>query len=395
MIRNLTTFVSALLLAACTADEPTDPQNPGAIGSGGHGAASSHGTYTATATGEEALATFAGGCFWCMETPFEDLKGVTAVISGYAGGHVVDPTYSAVCAGTTGHTESIQIHYDPGLISYGDLLEIFWRQIDPTDGGGQFVDRGTQYRSEIFFHDEEQRAQAEASKERLAASGRFEDPIVTEVTPLDVFYDAEEYHQDFYLKDPDRYYSYRKGSGRDRFIDAVWGNEREYEPKGGVSKGDGASTAPWLNFVKPSEEVLREQLTSLQFSVTQEDDTERPFRNEYWDNHDEGIYVDVVSGEPLFGSMDKFDSGTGWPSFTQPLPGVEVTNHVDHKLRYPRDEVRSAIANSHLGHVFPDGPAPTGQRFCINSASLRFVPVAELAKQGYGDLEPLFEGQDH
>lgn len=320
-------------------------------------------------------ATFAGGCFWCMEPPFEKLGDVAEVLSGYAGGEELNPRYEEVSSGSTGHYEVIQISYNPLKTSYDELLNIFWRQIDPTDDGGSFVDRGAQYRSAIFYHNQEQKLLAEASKERLSTSGKFDRPIATEILPYDKFYKAEEYHQDYYKKNPIRYKFYRSGSGRDRYIEKVW--SKEMKKKSGYNK--------------PSEEELKKVLTPLQYKVTQEEGTERPFSNEYWNNKGDGIYVDIVSGDPLFSSLDKYDSKSGWPSFTRPLEADNIIAREDNSLFTKRIEVRSMAAGSHLGHLFPDGPKPTGDRYCINSAALRFIPRDELEKAGLGKYLELFK----
>jgi peptide methionine sulfoxide reductase msrA/msrB len=301
-----------------------------------------------------------------MVSPFEELPGIVKVVSGYTGGHKENPTYEEVCSETTGHYEAVQITFDPHIFPYEKLLELFWQQIDPTDAGGQFHDRGPSYLTAIFYHNERQRELAEASKRELELSGRFDKPIATAILPAGPFYEAEDYHQDYHHKNPFRYKNYRKGSGRDAFIEAHWPGR--------------------LN-----RENLREQLTPLQFEVTQNSATEPPFRNEFWDHKGEGIYVDIVSGEPLFSSLDKYDSGCGWPSFTKPLQEHNVKEELDTSHFMVRTEVRSRLGDSHLGHVFDDGPGPNGLRYCINSAALRFIPKEKLEEEGYGEYKSLFE----
>lgn len=323
-------------------------------------------------------ATFAGGCFWCMEHPFDEIEGVIDVKSGYTGGMVKNPSYDEVCSGQTGHAEAVEITFDPQKVRYIDLVGHFWKQIDPTDPGGQFFDRGYQYRTAIFFHSDEQRRAAEKSREQLNLSGRFKEPIVTEISPAGVFYPAEDYHQDYYKKCPMQYKGYRAGSGRDGFIKKHWDKEeRKFTRVEDMAANE--------------SKALDEKLTPLQYEVTQMCGTEPPFDNKYWDNKREGIYVDIVSGKPLFCSSHKYDSGSGWPSFFTPLDENEIVKIKDTSHGMIRTEVRAKTSGSHLGHVFEDGPRPTGLRYCINSAALKFIPREDLEEEGYGDYQDVFK----
>ena len=313
-------------------------------------------------------ATFAGGCFWCMVKPFSKYDGILEVVSGYTGGETENPTYKEVCSGTTGHYEAIEITYDDSLIDYADILDVFWKQIDPTDSNGQFVDRGPQYRPAIFVHDEEQRKIAENSKKELEESKRFDRPISVEIIDATTFYNAEPEHQNYYKKQPRHYNMYYKNSGRYNFVKAFWDGSR------------------------PDRDELKEKLTDIQFEVTQNDMTECPFENDYFNNFEEGIYVDVVGGEVLFSSKDKFESGCGWPAFSKPIENNSLSERTDFSMGMLRTEVRSRVSNSHLGHVFDDGPEELGGlRYCINSASLKFIPKKDMEKEGYGEYLKIFE----
>lgn len=303
----------------------------------------------------------AGGCFWGVEAYMQRIPGVYEVTSGYANGTTENPTYEEVIYDDTGHAETVHVTYDASKVDLTTLLVYYFKVIDPTSVNKQGNDKGKQYRTGIYYTDEDDLKTIETviAEEQK----KYDKTVVVEVLPLENYALAEEYHQDYLEKNPNGYCHIDLSIADDPIID----------PK---------------NYVKPDDETLKKTLTDIQYEVTQNNNTERAFSNTYWDTYDRGIYVDVVTGEPLFSSTDKYDSGCGWPSFTKPIIADVVTLHEDTSYNMVRIEVRSRSGNSHLGHVFDDGPPDRGgKRYCINSASIKFIPYDEMDAEGYDYLK--------
>ncbi len=317
---------------------------------------------------------FAGGCFWGVEEYFSRIPGVSDVTSGYANGNTENPTYQEVCTGKTGYAETVRITYDPERVSLETLTRQFFKIINPISLNRQGNDRGSQYRTGLYYADAADKPVLEKVWKEVQAN--YSQPLAVELLPLKNYALAEDYHQDYLKKNPGGYCHINFDSLKD--IEVV--------PAKPLSSLDAR------NYARPTDEELKKRLTPEEYNVTQNKGTERAFSGKYWEHDAPGIYVDVATGEPLFSSADKFSSACGWPSFTQPIAPELVTEHRDRSFGMIRTEVRSRVGESHLGHVFNDGPKDRGGlRYCINSVAIRFIPYDDMEKQGYGDLKSLVQ----
>lgn len=312
----------------------------------------------------------AGGCFWGVQAYLDRIPGVVETTAGYANGLTENPTYDDVCHNDSGHAEVIEIKYDTGKLELATLLRQFFKIIDPTSVNRQGNDIGTQYRTGIYYIDPGDVRIAEEVMQEVQQ--KYGEPLAVELLPLEHYFLAEEYHQKYLVKNPTGYCHINFDSLAD--LEKSNRSERRYQ--------------------KPLEGELRERLTQIQYDVTQHDATEPPFSGKFWRHHERGLYVDVVTGEPLFLSSDKFDSNCGWPSFSKPISRGTLSEKRDLSHGMIRTEVRSKAGDSHLGHVFDDGPIELGGlRYCINSAALRFIPYKDLEKEGYPEYKQMFDAK--
>ena len=338
------------------------------------------------AMGNQKEIYLAGGCFWGTEHFMKQIRGVTATQVGYANSTVANPTYQQVCSGRTGAVETVKVVYNPAAVGLPLLLDLYFKTIDPTSLNRQGNDKGTQYRTGIYYTDPSDRALIEKRVDELAK--QYDRPLALEVKPLTNFYIAEGYHQEYLEKNPGGYCHINPAL----FDTARQANFPSAFKDSGIQQGLKEGIVSPRTYSRPDTTTLKKILSSEQYAVTQKNATEPPFQNEYWDERREGIYIDITTGEPLFVSADKFDSGCGWPSFSKPIDKSLVEEKLDTSHGMRRVEVRSKTGDAHLGHVFTDGPKERGGlRYCINSASLRFIPKDRMIAEGYGEYLPLLE----
>lgn len=350
-------------------------------------------------------AVFAAGCFWCVESDFERAPGVLEIVSGYTGGRNKNPNYKTYSGG--GHREAVLVTYDPQEITYAGLVEYLIKHCNPIDKGGSFVDRGLGYTAAIYYENEDEKKAAEAVIKKFDAMKVFRTAITVPVIKRSTFYPAEGYHQDYHTKNPGGYADYRATCGRDEYIIKLWGAKADVLSFPGsfppialesVSEKEAekalALLKPWASFKKPAEASLKKKLSKIEFQVTQEEATEKPFESPLNKEKGEGIYVDIVSGEPLFSSRDKVEAKDGWPSFSRPIvSGAILAYRVGTRME-TYIEVRSPRAESHLGRLFVADPTAieqTEKRFTINGAALRFISLDKMAEEGYGEFLPLLK----